>query len=378
MKTFACLLLATLFVTASLVYSQDPLSASSAERPGPNATKEQWIQYYDQVLGRTPASTSSPSKDTTNFPSSVEILIRLSKNVWAKDLRPIPSTVIDTGVLRHVPYNSFQAGDYEMNVYGDLQNPACVEIGVYRSLLNDKQAHDNCIQFISAVLPSQKHRDILKALNREKDSATSNGLTIEVTPPTDQDAYGGWWVSAYFEARLNASRASDKELAEISVPKDTPTQASGWSQSDMAFARPTSASTEIRIESLTIDHQQYKNAYITKRNPVEATVYHSNGVATFPIEQFSSDIQHQLGFDPIAAQTYKAAITQAQSNAANQAALTGDAIQSDSPAPPPPISSFGDSSGSGRVYVKDYQTYVGPRGGVYHYSASGRKVYQHR
>jgi hypothetical protein len=341
-------LLSTIIAVVLVSPIQAQLYTPGVQKPGPNGTKEQWMHYYDQVLGKTPAP--SPLRDTTNFPSCVEIVNRFNGS-WTKGLQPIPSTVIDKGVLRNVPYSSYKSGDFEVNVYGNLQNPAGIEIGVYRSLLDNDAAKQHCVEFILSILPNQKSRDILRTLDRRKDSATSDGLTLEFIPPGDADAYGGWWISAYYGARLDTARASDKDLAEITVPKGAPTPASGWSDSDMMFAKTTALSTEVKVASLTIGRDEYKNAYITKRNPAEATIYHSTGVAVYPMEKLGAGLQEQLGFDPKAAQAYR--------DARVQVTLTSD------PTPPEP-----------RVYVRDYQTYIDPRGGVYHYSASGNKVYQ--
>ncbi len=43
---------------------------------------------------------------------------------WAGELRQIPTTVIDKGIFRHVPYMSHKSGGYEFNVYGDPDRPA--------------------------------------------------------------------------------------------------------------------------------------------------------------------------------------------------------------------------------------------------------------
>jgi hypothetical protein len=45
------------------------------------------------------------------------------------------------------------------------------------------------------------------------------GLTIEITPPDAPDAYGGWWISIYFEDKVNGIRASEAELKAITVAK---------------------------------------------------------------------------------------------------------------------------------------------------------------
>ena len=161
-------------------------------------------------------------------------------------------------------------------------------------------------------------------------------------------------LTPFISNRLDTARASDKVLAEITVPKEAPTPASGWSDSDMMFAKTAALSTEVKVACLTIGRDEYKNAFITKRNPAEATIYHSTGVAVYPMERLGAGLQEQLGFDEKAAQAYRASRV--------QVTQTSSGSQTNAPEP--------------RVYVRDYQTYVGPHGGVYHYSASGNKVYQ--
>src|SRR5688572_1173986 len=68
----------------------------------------------------------------------------LSVKPWAKNLKQIPSTVIDKGVLRAVPYTSYRAGEVELNLYGDPEAPACFEIGIHGSLLTQAAAKKNC------------------------------------------------------------------------------------------------------------------------------------------------------------------------------------------------------------------------------------------
>lgn len=166
---------------------------------------------------KTTAQTEASKVETDKLPTWATIIQSLSKQAWATDLQQIPATVIDTGVMRNVPYKSFKCGaDYEINVYGDPENPAGFEIGVYRKLLQDEKAKKNCVEFIAGLLPRKTDSGILRALNLKQDSAVHDGLTIEITPETAEDAYGGWWISIYREAELDKTRASDAELAEIS------------------------------------------------------------------------------------------------------------------------------------------------------------------
>lgn len=144
----------------------------------------------------------------------------MSVKPWAKNLRQIPSTVIDKGVLRNVPYTSYRAGgEYELNVYGDPDVPACFEIGITGQLLQNPDAKRNCIEVVNAILNDSAAIAFLKSLNPEGDKKVLGGVTYEITPPTAEDAYGGWWVSLYSEALLDKSRASAEEMAKITTSR---------------------------------------------------------------------------------------------------------------------------------------------------------------
>lgn len=136
---------------------------------------------------------------------------------WAKALKQIPSTVIDKGVLAHVPYTSFRAGDYELNVYGDPVAPACFEVGVYNKITD--AAKKNCVDIVTILLDNAEDKKMLASLKLDEDKKVREGLTFEITPPTAEDAYGGWWVSVYDTVLLDRSRATPKELETITVKR---------------------------------------------------------------------------------------------------------------------------------------------------------------
>lgn len=204
------------------------------------------------------------TKDT-RLPRWSRMIERIAKSPWATGLTQIPATVIDKGVMRSVPYTSYRCGsggDYEVNVYGDPDAPAGVEIGVYGALTKDSAAKRRCVEFIASVLPDATDVAILKAARLEEDKIERGGMTIEITPPTAEDAYGGWWVSVYYERRLDQARASEKELNAITVARDAPAKPSaakapapksaaasasepdtGWSRDDLQRARRPQAST---------------------------------------------------------------------------------------------------------------------------------------
>jgi hypothetical protein len=183
------------------------------------------------------------SLSTNRIPTFTNLLALLSAQSWATGLEQIPATVIDTGMLRYVPYLSFRcADDYEINVYGDLAQPAGIEVGVYRKLLNDSPAKNNCLRLVTAAMGQVADKQIIPSLNLEKDQKVSAGLTFEITPPTDPDAYQGWWISVYDEAKINKARASEEEMKRISVSKqELARQAqviAEWTKEEAAKARP--------------------------------------------------------------------------------------------------------------------------------------------
>ena len=178
-----------------------------------------------------------------------------SSRLWAKSLRQIPSVVIDFGVMQFVPYKSHASGDYEFNIYGDSDDPAGIEIGIYGSLLKDAAARKECIAVMSQLLRDEGDIKILKALSHNKDRVERDGITFEITPSTDIDAFGGWWVSIYTKAKLEAQRAKSEELKAITVkreavekrprraPSATPKTTSSayslspWSSTDFSYSR---------------------------------------------------------------------------------------------------------------------------------------------
>jgi hypothetical protein len=139
---------------------------------------------------------------------------------WAGELRQIPATVIDKGILKNVPYMSHKSGNYEFNLYGDPDAPACLEIGVYKDLLKSEAAKKECLDVMAALLGDAKDAEGLRSLNLAPGKKDREGLTFEVTPETAEDAYGGWWISVYDVKALDAARATDEELKKITVDED--------------------------------------------------------------------------------------------------------------------------------------------------------------
>lgn len=212
------------------------------------------------------------SQITTNrIPSWVNIVSQLTTNEWAHEFKQIPATVIDNGILKNVPYISFRcnSGGYEINIYGDLEKPACVEIGAITYLVKSGLAKSNCVDFICSVLKNEDDKRIVRGLEwNRKDIQKTNGWTFEVTLPDEVDSYGGWWISVYNEDELQSARASGAELLSITQPKIKPAiettavnppPSYNWSDQDIStYSRPSQ--TDYSDEG----GQVYVNGYYRK------------------------------------------------------------------------------------------------------------------
>jgi len=129
---------------------------------------------------------------------------------WINKIVNIRATYINVGELKDIPYLSFRANQaYELNVYGNIKDPAAIEIGFYRPL-QGQGAKKRCRQFMASYLTTIPQIKALYALSDRGGSSEVDGLTITVTPPDAADAFGGWWVLVANTRKLAASRLSDE------------------------------------------------------------------------------------------------------------------------------------------------------------------------
>ncbi len=117
-----------------------------------------------------------------------------------------------------------------------------------------------------------------------------DGLTLEITPPTAEDAYQGWWVSVYNRRMLDAQRASDKEMAAITVSKSSIARSAGPAPGGSAStagpaspqtsaASPSSYHSDMdRYNNWTPDDLRYARVYVPVR-PVYYPVFYVRGYA---------------------------------------------------------------------------------------------------
>lgn len=223
-----------------------------------------------EIVRSDDAPPAAPPATSSGLPAYGDVVRRLARQNWASGLRQIPATVIDVGVLRSVPYKSQRvAEDCEVNVYGDPDSPAGVEIGLQGPLLNDDAARTRCLRLMAALLPPLQSE--LLAMNRQQSVLEAGPLTLEVTPPTAADAYHAWWISAYNRSELEKARASTAELAEVTeahraylaahpppkpLPKAKPRAQpepvdQSWAADDFRYARPAMGVPRVYLRGYT-------------------------------------------------------------------------------------------------------------------------------
>jgi hypothetical protein len=194
--------------------------------PSRSQLREQPAQPSAPALKTAPArTTAAPTQPVTvgRLIDSGLIIETFASRFGARDLKQVPSEVIDTGIFRYVPYLTYETSRGELNIYGDPQHPAGVEIGIYASKASTKQ---ELRTLMAGLLQQAADRELVHELSLDEDKLERAGLTFEVTPPTAEDGFGGWWISIYDAAAIERARASDAELKTIAEkapePKDEP------------------------------------------------------------------------------------------------------------------------------------------------------------
>jgi hypothetical protein len=196
-------------------------------------------------------ATSLAAEDAA-LPSQEIAIGSLGLSGFKEEAQQIPATVIDTGILKFVPYVSYRVGeDRELNIYGDLAAPACVEIGLYRGFLSSDEEKQKCLMYLRRIFPAVD----FSSLRLTGGKMMKGGIVVEVTSPDSPDAYGGWWISAYSLPLLHAAAGTSASVSSVSVAREPSGTAGEWSSSDLSQARPSSSGPGGRV---------YVRSYIRK------------------------------------------------------------------------------------------------------------------
>ncbi len=161
------------------------------------------------------ATTPSGSAAESRLPSLKAVVAAARTQPWGADLKQIPATVIEVGDLASVPYVSMAGAEIELNVYGDPERPAGIEVGTKSESPETRAA---LRKFIGGLL-AEGDRPPLDALGDGK-LVESAGLMLEITPPTAEDGFGAWWVTAFHAAGMKAAKASVGDINELAQPDD--------------------------------------------------------------------------------------------------------------------------------------------------------------
>ena len=138
-----------------------------------------------------------------------------------KSLVEIPATVIEVADFRNVPYKSFRVNEeVELNIYGDPENPAGVELGIYGPRSADKKLRKLLRAYLAGFLTTREEIAALYSLGLRKGKTQVGNIVIEITPANAFDAYGAWWVSLYNPTALDQVRLSDAEYKRLVRPFD--------------------------------------------------------------------------------------------------------------------------------------------------------------
>jgi hypothetical protein len=161
-----------------------------------------------------------------------------------KSLVEIPATVIDVADFKNVPYKSFRVNeDIELNIYGDPENPAGVELGIYGPRSADKKLRKLLRAYLAGFLTTREEIAALYSLGLNKGKTQVGNIVLEITPAHAFDAYGAWWVSLYNPTALSQVRLSDSEYNRLVRPfnevigKKGRVISGGWSRKDAERSR---------------------------------------------------------------------------------------------------------------------------------------------
>lgn len=196
------------------------------------------------------------------LPSWRVIANDLRTNDAIKSLVEIPATLIDNGEFKNVPYKSFRVNqDIELNVYGDPENPAGLELGIYGGKSGIPKLRKTLRSYLAGFLTTRDEIAKLYALDLNGGIAESGNLTIEITPRDAPDAYGAWWVSLYNKRDLAKVRLSDTEYARLVKPFDEVVDkkgrviAGGWSDEQMNLSHRVDSTAKVLLRGFYRDSE---------------------------------------------------------------------------------------------------------------------------
>lgn len=143
--------------------------------------------------------------------------LRMHDNI--KSVVEIPATAITVGEFRNVPYKSFRVNrDIELNIYGDPNDPAGLELGIYGGRADDPKTQHILRAYLAGFLTTRAELAALYSLDFKGGIKTAGDMTLEITPKNAPDAYGAWWISLYNVKDLAAAKLPDPSMLPSQSP----------------------------------------------------------------------------------------------------------------------------------------------------------------
>jgi hypothetical protein len=145
----------------------------------------------------------------------------LATRPWGQDLRPVPAVVIGSGPMKHVPYTADRGGFREFNLYGDLDQPAAVEIGLSKVMAKSTDARKEVLGLIRSLLLNPKDQEFLSTIDPSTHlSKESNGLAVDIDEFKNSAGDPTCFISVYDVRALESTRVADKDVPQGTTPVD--------------------------------------------------------------------------------------------------------------------------------------------------------------
>lgn len=204
-------------VKKGMIIRNDPTSVTLQERMGEEVIPKAYIRRIDDELNEVYfADMVKPGK----LPPWRMIVMDLRCDDSIRSFRQIPATTVEKGEFARIPYLSFRINRrVEMNVYGNPEDPVCIEFGIYERKASEITRFKKITRtYLAGLLDNRREIAALYSLDDKGGKKTVGELTFQVTPPDAPDSDGGWWISVYEHKRLDAARIPDEKYRKVTLP----------------------------------------------------------------------------------------------------------------------------------------------------------------
>ena len=131
----------------------------------------------------------------------------------------IPSVRHETGELRDIPYLSFNVNRQGvMNIYGPPEDPVAIQFGIFGKRGRSDKYHQIVREFLAGHLNSRRAIATLYSLSLRGDKKAADGLVFIITPPSQPESHGGWWLTVADADRLERARVPAAKYAAATRP----------------------------------------------------------------------------------------------------------------------------------------------------------------